>query len=174
MKVELISNVSHDLKTPLTSIISYTQLLLEEDLPPAARDYAQILAQKAERLSHMVQDVFEVSKAATGNLKMQSEQIDLCKLIRQTMADMEEKISANRGFHSVFFSARARLYLCRRAKALPCVSEPSGKRIAVFPGGNTCLSASGNNAGQNRGDDQEYFQRGVSGRGRSYGALCAR
>ncbi|MBS6860928.1 MAG: HAMP domain-containing histidine kinase [Clostridiales bacterium] len=117
MKVELISNVSHDLKTPLTSIISYTQLLLEEDLPPAARDYAQILAQKAERLSHMVQDVFEVSKAATGNLKMQSEQIDLCKLIRQTMADMEEKLSESRLSFRVFLSPEP-VFICADGQKL--------------------------------------------------------
>ena len=94
MKVELISNVSHDLKTPLTSIISYAQLLLGEDLPPAARGYAEILAQKAERLHHMVQDVFEVSKAASGNLRVQRERLDLVKLIRQTMADMAETLDA--------------------------------------------------------------------------------
>ena len=114
---EFVSNVSHELKTPLTSIISYTQLLLEEDLPPAARDYAQILAQKAERLSHMVQDVFEVSKAATGNLKMQSEQIDLCKLIRQTMADMEEKLSESRLSFRVFLSPEP-VFICADGQKL--------------------------------------------------------
>ena len=95
MKIELISNVSHDLKTPLTSIISYVQLLQEEELPDAAKGYVEILAKKAERLNTMVQDVFEVSKAATGNLTMQSEPLDLTKLVRQTMADMNEQIESS-------------------------------------------------------------------------------
>ena len=95
MKIELISNVSHDLKTPLTSIISYVQLLQEEELPDTAKGYVEILAKKAERLKTMVQDVFEVSKAATGNLTMQSEPLDLTKLVRQTMADMNEQIESS-------------------------------------------------------------------------------
>ena len=68
MKVELISNVSHDLKTPLTSILSYAELLRQEELPPAAADYARIIGEKARRLGTMVQDVFEVSKAAADQL----------------------------------------------------------------------------------------------------------
>lgn len=62
MKVELISNVSHDLKTPLTSILSYAQLLRQEPLEGAAADYARIIDEKAQRLKSMVQDVFEVPR----------------------------------------------------------------------------------------------------------------
>ena len=68
MKVELVTNVSHDLKTPLTSIISYAELLEQEHLEPPAGEYVTILSQKAQRLKGMVQDVFEVSKAASGQL----------------------------------------------------------------------------------------------------------
>ena len=93
MKVELISNVSHDLKTPLTSIISYTELLnQEEDLPDHVRDYVRILNEKAQRLNTMVKDVFEVSKAASGSLSVKTERLDLGKLLRQTLADMGEAI----------------------------------------------------------------------------------
>ena len=93
MKVELITNVSHDLKTPLTSIISYAELLKQEDdLPEAARDYVHILSDKAKRLQTMVQDVFEVSKATTGNLRVDVKPLDFAKLLRQTLADMEEAI----------------------------------------------------------------------------------
>ena len=95
MKLQLISDVSQDLTTALRSIISYVQLLQEEDLPSAAKGYVEILAKKAERLKTMVQDVFEVSKAATGNLTMQSEPLDLTKLVRQTMADMNEQIESS-------------------------------------------------------------------------------
>lgn len=95
MKVELVTNVSHDLKTPLTSIISYTELLSQEPLEPPASEYVAILAQKAERLRTMVQDVFEVSKAASGQLPVDLERLDLAKLLRQTLADMAEPIEAS-------------------------------------------------------------------------------
>ena len=93
MKVELITNVSHDLKTPLTSIISYTELLnQEEGLPDHVRDYVHILSDKAKRLQAMVLDVFDVSKATTGNLKVDVKPLDFAKLLRQTLADMGEDI----------------------------------------------------------------------------------
>ena len=92
MKVELISNVSHDLKTPLTSILSYAELLRQEELPPAAADYARIIDEKAQRLKAMVQDVFEVSKAAADQLPVTLERLDLGKLLRQTLADQDGPI----------------------------------------------------------------------------------
>lgn len=93
MKVELVANVSHDIKTPLTSIISYIQLLKqEENLPDYAMDYIRILDEKSERLRTMVQDVFAVSKAASGQLEVKMELLDLGKLLWQTLADMEEVI----------------------------------------------------------------------------------
>jgi len=92
MKVELISNVSHDLKTPLTSILSYAELLRQEDLPPAAADYARVIDEKAQRLKTMVQDVFEVSKAAADQLPVSMERLDLGKLLRQTLADLDDPI----------------------------------------------------------------------------------
>ncbi len=93
MRVELITNVSHDLKTPLTSIINYADLLCEEPLQEPASDYARALKEKAYRLKNMVQDVFDLSKATTGNLPVEKQRLDLVKLIRQTMADMDERIS---------------------------------------------------------------------------------
>ena len=94
MKVELIANVSHDIKTPLTSIISYVQFLKEEkELPEHVQDYIKILDEKSQRLKNMVQDVFAVSKAASGELPMNMEELDFGKLLRQTLADMEEQIA---------------------------------------------------------------------------------
>ncbi|MDE6169371.1 MAG: HAMP domain-containing histidine kinase, partial [Acetatifactor sp.] len=94
MKVELIANVSHDIKTPLTSIISYVQFLKQEDeLPEHVKDYVKILDEKSQRLKNMIQDVFAVSKAASGELPIQMEELDFGKLLRQTMADMEEQIT---------------------------------------------------------------------------------
>lgn len=90
-KVELITNVSHDIKTPLTSIVTYIELLKkEETLPSHVQDYIQTISNKANRLSHIVQDIFEVSKAATGNLSLSLDVIDLGKLIQQTLAEMQE------------------------------------------------------------------------------------
>ena len=92
MKVELVTNVSHDLKTPLTSIISYTELLSQEPLDPPASEYVQIMGEKAQRLKVMVQDIFEVSKAASGQLPVKLEQLDYARLLRQTLADMAQAI----------------------------------------------------------------------------------
>lgn len=93
MKVELVSNVSHDIKTPLTSIISYVDLMKqEENLPEEVKDYIRILDIKSQRLKSMVQDVFEISKAASKQLPVDLEDLDLGKLLRQTLADMEEQI----------------------------------------------------------------------------------
>ncbi len=96
MKVDLVTNVSHDIKTPLTSIVSYVELLRqEENLPQHVKEYIQILEEKAERLRGIVQDVFEVSKATSGQLPIKMELLDMGKLLRQTMADMNDKIEAS-------------------------------------------------------------------------------
>ena len=103
-KIELIANVSHDLKTPLTSIVSYVELLQQEEgLPEHVQDYIRILAEKSQRLQVMVRDVFEVSKAAAGNLPVTIRPLDYAKLLRQTLADMSEEIEA------AFASLRPRL-----------------------------------------------------------------
>ena len=93
MKVELITNVSHDLKTPLTSLINYADLLGEEELPDKAAGYVQNMREKLYKLKNMVQDVFEISKASTGNLPLEIRTLELNKLILQTQADMDEKIN---------------------------------------------------------------------------------
>lgn len=92
MKVDLITNVSHDLKTPLTSIISYVDLLSKEDLPESARDYVNILAEKSGRLKNIVSDLFDLAKSTSGNLPLNLENLDLKKLIEQTLADMEDEV----------------------------------------------------------------------------------
>lgn len=93
MKVELVANVSHDLKTPLTSIISYLAFLKQEEgLPAHVQDYIRILDQKAGRLNSMVQDVFAVSQAASGDLPVELKVLDYAKLLHQTLADMQEQI----------------------------------------------------------------------------------
>lgn len=93
MKIELVSNVSHDIKTPLTSIINYVDLLADsKDLPAVEADYVRILKRKSYRLKNMIQDLFDLSKASSGNLPIQFQEIDLSKLVLQTLADMQEEI----------------------------------------------------------------------------------
>lgn len=93
MKVDLVTNVSHDIKTPLTSIVSYVELLRQEqDLPEHVKEFIQILGEKSERLRNIVQDVFEVSKATAGQLPVKMEILDMGKLLRQTLADMNGQI----------------------------------------------------------------------------------
>ena len=91
-KNDLVVYLAHDLKTPLTSIISYAELLEQEHLEPPAGEYVTILSQKAQRLKGMVQDVFEVSKAASGQLPVSLKRLDLARLLRQTLADMDQPI----------------------------------------------------------------------------------
>lgn len=93
MKVDLITNVSHDIKTPLTSIISYVDLLSKEELSDTCRDYVNILADKSCRLKNIVSDLFDLAKSTSGNLPLDLESIDLRKLIEQTLADMEDEIA---------------------------------------------------------------------------------
>ena len=92
MKIELITNVSHDLKTPLTSIIGYIDLLKKEDMSPVAQDYVSVISQKSEHLKEMIQDLFEISKATSGNAELVLEKLDMVKLLQQTLGDMEDRI----------------------------------------------------------------------------------
>lgn len=95
MKIDLVTNVSHDLKTPLTSIISYINLLsMENDLSSVARDYVKILEQKSARLSEIVADVFDIAKA-TSRTDINFEMIDATILLEQVLADMTDDIEAS-------------------------------------------------------------------------------
>lgn len=95
MKSELITNVSHDLKTPLTSIINYVELIKkEEDISPEyLKDYINVLDSKSKRLKILIEDLFEASKASSGNIELNMERIDITQLLRQSIGEMEEKLS---------------------------------------------------------------------------------
>lgn len=93
MKIALVTNVSHDLKTPLTSIISYVDLLTkEENLSETASDYVKILVEKSNRLKNIVSDLFDLAKSVSGDINLDLESLDLKKLIEQTIADMDDEI----------------------------------------------------------------------------------
>lgn len=96
MKTELISNVSHDLKTPLTSIITYVDLLKDENLDEEKRrEYTEVLDSMSKRLKVLIEDLFEASRASTGNIDMNLECIDINALLRQTLGEMEEKLNSS-------------------------------------------------------------------------------
>lgn len=95
MKAELITNVSHDLKTPLTSIISYVDLLSKEEMPTeTAKSYLAVLQEKSDRLRMLIEDLFEISKAESGNIKANPERLCLQDLLRQLLAEYEERFQA--------------------------------------------------------------------------------
>ena len=96
MKTELITNVSHDLKTPLTSIISFTELLSKVDgLPKEAQDYVQVIAKKSDRLKNLTQDLFDISKAQSGNEEIVFEKLDAELLINQAIAEFDKEIESS-------------------------------------------------------------------------------
>ncbi len=93
LKSELITNVSHDLKTPITSIISYTQLLSKVDgLPEEAKDYVSVIAKKSDRLKRLTQDLFDISKAQSGNDAAVMEKLDVALLINQALGEHDSEI----------------------------------------------------------------------------------
>ena len=93
MKTELITNVSHDLKTPLTSIINYAELLNKENLTPSeANDYVKIIMQKSQRLKNLTQDLFDISKVQSGNENFNMEKIDVSMLLKQVLGENDKEI----------------------------------------------------------------------------------
>ena len=92
MKTELITNVSHDIKTPLTSIINYVDLLKRENLEdPKIRGYLEVLENKAQRLKVLTEDVVEASKASTGNITLEMTELNFVELVHQVIGEFEEK-----------------------------------------------------------------------------------
>lgn len=92
LKVDLISNVSHDLKTPLTSMVGYLELLKKEELNEVQRDYVEIISSRTEKLKEMVESLFSLAKASSGNMNFHKEPIGLNRLIGQLFADLDDKV----------------------------------------------------------------------------------
>lgn len=95
-KTELITNVSHDIKTPLTSIINYVDLMKKEEITdPTLCEYVDVLDRQSARLKKLIEDLMEASKASTGNLKVELEQCDISMLIGQVAGEFEDRFMAN-------------------------------------------------------------------------------
>lgn len=96
MKTELITNVSHDLKTPLTAIITYIDLLKEENITnEQKKSYLETLERKSLRLKVLIEDLFEISKASSGNVRLEPVAVDICNLMRQVYLEHEDRMNAN-------------------------------------------------------------------------------
>ncbi|WP_445506551.1 histidine kinase dimerization/phospho-acceptor domain-containing protein [Niallia sp. 03190] len=94
LKTELITNVSHDLRTPLTSIITYTQLLKSGSVTSEDQaSYLEIIDRKSKRLKVLIDDLFEVSKMASGNIELKKEKVDVVQLLQQALAEYHEGIN---------------------------------------------------------------------------------
>ena len=93
MKTELITNVSHDLKTPLTAIITYVNLLKEEKDEGKRKDYIEVLERKSLRLKVLIEDLFEISKASSRNVTLNIVDVDVVNLFKQVKLEMEDKVT---------------------------------------------------------------------------------
>lgn len=92
LKTELITNVSHDIRTPLTSIITYVDLIKKEKEPQRTEEYLEIIEQKSQRLKVLMDDLFEATKASSGNIPVNYEKIDVVSLINQVLGEVDDKI----------------------------------------------------------------------------------
>lgn len=118
MKTELITNVSHDIKTPLTSIINYVDLLKREELADEkVRGYLDILEKKSQQLKTLTEDVVEASKASTGNLKLEYENLNLVEMVLQANGEFQEKFG------------QQDLELIQRLPDKPAVIRADGRRV---------------------------------------------
>ena len=111
MKTDLITNVSHDIKTPLTSIISYVDLLkrlkIEEE---PAKNYIAVLDTKAQRLKQLADDLVEASKISSGNIELNSERLNLTELLNQSLGEFSEKLE-ERQLQTVFEESNVNAYI---------------------------------------------------------------
>lgn len=92
LRVELITNVSHDLKTPLTSIVGYLELIKKEELSDVVRDYIDVISERADKLKEMIGSLFSLAKASSGNIELHMEKFEVNRLLEQILADMKDKI----------------------------------------------------------------------------------
>lgn len=95
-KTELITNVSHDIKTPLTSIVNYVDLLKKEEIEnDTAREYIEVLDRQSMRLKKLTEDLVEASKASTGNIAVDAAKLNVCELLLQSVAEYNEKLESS-------------------------------------------------------------------------------
>jgi len=92
LRVDLITNVSHDLKTPLTSMVGYIELIKKEELSDVVRDYVDVISARTEKLKEMINSLFSLAKASSGNVELNKEFFEVNRLIEQIFADMDDRV----------------------------------------------------------------------------------
>jgi len=95
LRVDLITNVSHDLKTPLTSIVGYIELIKKEELSDVVRDYIDVISARTEKLKEMINSLFSLAKASSGSVELHRENFEVNRLIEQIFADMDDRVKAS-------------------------------------------------------------------------------
>lgn len=92
LRMDLITNVSHDLKTPLTSMVGYLELVKREELSDTVKDYIDVIVDKTDKLKEMINSLFSLAKVSSGNIELHIETFSFNRLIEQIMSDMKDRI----------------------------------------------------------------------------------
>ncbi len=95
LRIDLITNVSHELKTPLTSMVGYIELIKKEELSDVVRDYVDVVSARTEKLKEMINSLFSLAKASSGNVELNKEWLEVNRLIEQIFADMDDRVKGS-------------------------------------------------------------------------------
>ena len=137
MKADLITNVSHDIKTPLTSIVNYVNLLKNEKIEnERAQGYIRILDEKAARMKQLIEDLVEASKVSSGNVKLDMQTIDLVEMVYQTAGEFDDKFEG-KGLTIVTKLPNVPVYICADGRQLYRVIENLYNNVAKYAMENT-------------------------------------
>ena len=117
MKTELITNVSHDIKTPLTSIINYVDLLEKPHTAEEEKTYVEVLSRQSQRLKKLIDDLMETSKASTGNIQVEIAKIDAVEAVTQALGEFADKLTAA-GLTPVFHQSEENIFLLADGRLL--------------------------------------------------------
>ena len=117
MKTELITNVSHDIKTPLTSIINYVDLLEKPHTEEEQKAYVEVLSRQSQRLKKLIDDLMEMSKASTGNIQVDIGEIDAVEAVTQALGEFADKLTAA-GLTPVFHQSEENIMLLADGRLL--------------------------------------------------------
>ena len=137
LKTELITNVSHDIKTPLTSIINYVDLLKQENIQnEKAKEYIEVLDNKSQRLKKLIEDLVEASKASLGNIKINKEVLNVKELLNQVTGEFEDKFNS-RGLNIISKLPEKTVYIKADSRYLYRVLENIYSNVAKYAEENT-------------------------------------
>lgn len=137
LKTELITNVSHDIKTPLTSIINYVGLLKKEKMPnEQAEEYLNILDNKSQRLKRLTEDLVEASKASSGNIKLNIEKLNVNELLKQVSGEFEDKFKS-RNLEEVMSLPEKNVYINADSRYMYRILENMYSNISKYAMDNT-------------------------------------